>query len=150
MDDTALTDGISVAPALAEDARFGCGLIFDNMNPYYERYGMRWDRSQVEAVWGKTDNHLLRWRGHAVGVLCLQHEPDVLSIRTLQLAAPARGRGLGGAALAFAEGLARTRGLQRLSLAVFLDNPARELYRRVGFRELRHEGVVVWCEKALA
>lgn len=140
---------IEIRPAGEADKTFGCRLIHDNMSPYYARYGMTWHLDQVTSVWAKTDNHVISVHGEPVGVLCLQAEPDTLSIRTILLNAAAQGQGAGSTAIAFAERPAREQRKPRLTLAVSLDNPARALYRRLGFQELRQEGNVMWAEKRL-
>jgi ribosomal protein S18 acetylase RimI-like enzyme len=52
----------------------------------------------------------------------------------LHVAPERRGQGLGARLLAHAEMLARARGVPRLVLSTLIDNPARRLYTRSGYR----------------
>lgn len=69
----------------------------------------------------------------------------VLFVYEVAVDEEARGRGLGRLAMEFAEDEARRRGLSRVALNVFGGNdPARGLYRSLGYRE-----VAVWMAKEL-
>lgn len=71
----------------------------------------------------------------AVGAL-KQLGDDLAEVKSMHTAAPARGRGLGGATLNHLVGLARARGLARVSLetgSMEAFAPARSLYARAGF-----------------
>lgn len=56
-------------------------------------------------------------------------------IRDLQIEADFQNRGIGGECVNFANGLAEKGGLNVLGLRVFEENPACELYERLGFVE---------------
>jgi GNAT superfamily N-acetyltransferase len=50
-----------------------------------------------------------------------------------------RGRGIGGALLERIHAEAESQGLSRIALSVEADNPAKELYRRSGYRDLQQD-----------
>ena len=56
-------------------------------------------------------------------------------ISELDVAASHRNRGIGAALLAIAEDRARAAGATQMSLTTTIDNPARRLYERTGYRE---------------
>jgi ribosomal protein S18 acetylase RimI-like enzyme len=85
--------------------------------------------------------------GAAAGVLWLsEREPETgptLFVYDVRIEESRRGRGLGRAAMQFAEEEARRRGIPRVSLNVFGGNAAaRGLYRSLGYHE-----AAVWMEK---
>lgn len=57
-------------------------------------------------------------------------------ISELDVAASHRNRGIGAALLAVAEERARAAGASQMSLTTTIDNPARRLYERTGYREV--------------
>lgn len=77
---------------------------------------------------------MLEWTG-CVGERARAMLPGAVEVNHLQVRETWRGRGIGSALIAVAEGLARERGLDRMVLAVDADNPAaRSLYLRLGYR----------------
>ena len=87
--------------------------------------------------------HFGWWRGlRAFAGLCLCDEPGGAAAHTatvslLAVAAPVRGRGVGGALLRAVEEEARAAGARALALDVIENNPARRLYERLGFQSVR-------------
>ena len=59
--------------------------------------------------------------------------PDAMVISELHVLSTARGKGIGGRLLAFAEHEAARRGLTRVALHTYVTNPARHLYERNGY-----------------
>lgn len=95
----------------------------------------------------------LRRRFRAMLFLLLFHAADFpaseLYLETMAVHPAARGRGVGGALLGFAEREARRRGRATLSLYCIRDNPrARALYVRHGYR-LVHSEDLWWCSGLL-
>jgi ribosomal protein S18 acetylase RimI-like enzyme len=81
---------------------------------------------------------------HAVGF-----PADELYLETMAVHPRARGRGIGGALLRFADGEARRRGRRSISLYCISANVrAHALYERHGYRDVRREDLW-WCAWAL-
>ena len=81
------------------------------------------------------------------------HARPLLNIHDLAVLAGHRGRGVGQALLAAAEAHARESGCCKLTLEVLEDNaPARRLYARAGFDDVRHgaSGPTRFLGKSLA
>lgn len=75
------------------------------------------------------------WRVPLLALLQHRPKPGELCIEFLAVAPEARGKGVGGVLLTFAEQLARVRGHDRVTLEVVDSNPrAKALYERSGFR----------------
>lgn len=66
------------------------------------------------------------------------HARPLLNIHDLAVLPTHRGRGIGRAMLAAAEDMARSAGCCKLTLEVLEDNPARRLYERFGFGDVRY------------
>ena len=116
-------------------------LARDNMQPYLARRGQEFDETRWRNIAPKASFFLLsdqNWVEHQIiGFLSVRDEPDspnALHIGDVQLEEQHRNRGAGWATLALVGGMARSRGLNELTLNVFRDNPALRLYERFGFR----------------
>ncbi len=134
---------VVLTPITSADRRFEycLALARDNMQPYLARRGQefddtRWRNLAPQASFFLLDN--MNVSAHqTIGFLSVRDEPDspnALHIGDIQLEQQHRNRGAGWATLALVEGMARSRGLNELTLNVFRDNPALRLYERFGFR----------------
>lgn len=75
------------------------------------------------------------WRVPLLALLEHRPKPGELCIEFLAVAPEARGQGVGGVLLTFAQQLAKVRGRERVTLEVIDSNPrAKALYERSGFR----------------
>jgi ribosomal-protein-alanine N-acetyltransferase len=86
--------------------------------------------------------------GEAVGTVSIRHNRDAESMHlfALEVATNLRGRGIGGAIVAWVIEEARRRGCTRVYLEVRTDNPARRLYHRLGFRRVGKAFLNSWWQ----
>lgn len=137
----------SAVQAIADDLRFAHDLARDNMAQFYAAHGKTWDTSIFESSWPRTENFSVLEDGVRIGVLRLTQDAEALYVRDLQVLPTHQNRGAGTFAMQFVGRLAAERGLGRIRLSVFADNPARSLYRRLGFREISDERGLLLFEK---
>ena len=114
-----------------------------NMASYREALGVTWSPQRFTDDWERFENLIIREDGADVGTLRLLEVDGGLEVRDLQVLPARQGLGIGAWALAEAKAFAATRGLEQLKLRVFVDNPARNLYSRSGFRVVKEEGGVM-------
>jgi|GEM_PF-390980 len=136
-------NAIVLTPITSADRRleYCLGLALDNMQPYLARRGQEFDERRWRNLAPQSSFFLLDHMNlsdhQTIGFLSVRDEPDspnALHIGDIQLEQQHRNRGAGWATLALVEGMARSRGLNELTLNVFRDNPALHLYERFGFR----------------
>ena len=134
---------IVLTPITSADRRIeSClSLARDNMQPYLARRGQEFDDTRWRNLAPQASFFLLDAMNLSgqptIGFLSVRDEPDspqALHIGDVQLEAQHRNRGAGWAILSLVERMARSRGLNELTLNVFRDNPALRLYERFGFR----------------
>ena len=116
-------------------------LARDNMQPYMARRGQEFDETRWRNIAPKASFFLLNdlnlAKNQTIGFLSVRDEPDcpnALHIGDVQLEPQHRNRGAGWITLSLVESMARSHGLNELTLNVFRDNPALQLYERFGFR----------------
>ena len=125
---------LSLRPALDADFGFCESLTRANMASYRTARGIPWDPQRHAASWAQFENLVISADGSPVGILRLLQVEGALEIRDLQVLAPLTGQGIGTWAIEQAKRLAMHRGLPELRLRVYIENPARRLYSRLGFR----------------
>ena len=134
---------IVLTPITSADRRleYCLALARDNMQSYLARRGQEFDDTRWRNLAPQASFFLINDVNLAVhqtvGFLSVRDEPEspnALHIGDVQLELQHRNRGAGWAILALVESMARSRGLNELTLNVFRDNPALRLYERFGFR----------------
>jgi GNAT superfamily N-acetyltransferase len=87
--------------------------------------------------------------GELVGTISLREvdsAPRSMHLFALEVAPRLRNQGIGGALVAFVLEQARERLCRRVYLEVRIDNPARRLYHRMGFRRVGGQFVNAWWQ----
>jgi ribosomal protein S18 acetylase RimI-like enzyme len=123
---------------------YASDMIEAGVEPEVARAKAEHDQSTLLGDGPATDGHLfyaIVSAGDRVGYLWLaDRDGDLgrsLFVYAINVDEAARGRGLGRAAMVFAEEEARRRGIPKVSLNVFGENDAaRGLYRSLGYREV--------------
>ncbi len=131
-----MTIGVSLRPAVPEDREFLFELHRASMGRYVEELFGPWD----DAVqWGFFDRwfrpehtFVIRVGGEDVGVLAFEEREDDVYVTRIEVRPDRQGQGIGTAVLQRLLDQAHEAG-KAVSLHVFEINPARELYRRLGF-----------------
>ncbi|GAB3376909.1 hypothetical protein GCM10027431_32190 [Lysobacter rhizosphaerae] len=134
---------LSLRPALEADFGFCESLTRANMASYLAARGIPWDPQRHLASWAQFENLVISADGSPAGILRLLQVEGALEIRDLQVLAPLTGQGIGAWAIEQAKGLAMHRGLPELRLRVYVENPARRLYARLGFRCVANDNGVM-------
>ncbi len=113
------------------------GLNLGNMRAYLAARDIAWDPARFKASWDAYENLAITVDEHAAGLLRLLPEEGgaALGLRDLQLRPSFQRQGHGAWAVREALRLAAARGMARVQLRVYAENPARALYARLGFVE---------------
>jgi len=105
-----------------------------NMKPYHERHGWVWRGDWFLANWRRSERLILEVDHKPIGFLVMAVKGETLYIHEVHVAADYRGRGAGTFLIQTSHRWAREHGLRESSLEVFADNPAVQLYLRMGYR----------------
>ncbi len=111
-----------------------------NMEPYLLKRGQRWNAEAWDKHASTRELFELYVARERVGFVALWIDGDASAIHIgdIQLEASARNRGIGSRAIERVFAIARSRGSREITLNVFRDNPARNLYERLGFEVIDH------------
>jgi ribosomal protein S18 acetylase RimI-like enzyme len=126
---------VGIRPAGTDDREF----FFSTRRAAFRTYVDRisgWDDARQRATADRELNDLpfeiVEERGQAIGYLCVLHEEDHDFIEEIALLPQAQGRGIGTHVLRQVLCAASLRHVP-VRLSVFAENPARNLYARLGF-----------------
>jgi ribosomal protein S18 acetylase RimI-like enzyme len=111
----------------------------DALGPYVEEL-WGWDdsqqRRQADQEFDELPIEIVESDGVAIGYLCVLHNADHDYLDEIAFAPPAQATGLGSTLLRGVMERAARRGVP-VRLSVLVNNPARRLYERLGFRIVR-------------
>jgi len=103
------------------------------MGAYLAARGIHWDPERFLASWAEFENLVILADADLAGLMRLVREQDALGLRDLQVLPEQQGQGIGAWAVRQAQCIAVSRGLSRLHLRVYEENPAKAFYARLGF-----------------
>ena len=125
---------LSLRPAEDHQLAFCESLNRRNMSGYLAARGIAWEPSRFLASWAEFENLIILSDSAVVGLLRLVPEQGGLGLRDLQIVSEHQGQGIGSWAVRQAQAIAAERGIARLQLRVYEENPATALYARLGFK----------------
>ncbi len=139
-----------LTPATDAYRTFARDLTRRAMLPYYREFDLLWIEEAFDEAWGWREQWLVTQEGQVLGFCSLSQDRQALFIRELHLLPEHRGRGVGAWVLETLAQWAGQRGLPLLRLMVFKSNPARQLYRRLGFVEMGEDDCFVRMQRGIA
>lgn len=108
-------------------------LMRKNMMAYHSEHNIPWDQSWVEANYRDKDNYSVKFRYAWIGFLSLEWRESELYIHTFQLVESVQGSIHGYRAFQWILAEAAGRGVSEISCKSFKDNPAVDIYKKIGF-----------------
>ena len=91
---------------------------------------------------------MVQLKEEIVGFFCIRDAGDYLCLHTIQLVSSWRNQGYGMLLLQQIEEIARVKGLWRIRLSVFKENPVQRLYYRLDYQPVEEE-YFIRMEKSL-
>lgn len=125
---------LSLRPALDQDMALCESLSRTNMRAYHAARNLAWEPVRFLASWALFENWMILSGTTVAGLLRLAPESGALGLRDLQILPEFQGQGIGTWAIRQAQAMTASRGIQRLQLRVYEENPAAALYLRLGFK----------------
>lgn len=139
-----MLETIKITPLITYD--FALELTHSNMQFYYKKHKIEWENACYAQNWQKSENLGIYQQQRCVGVIRLEQDAHTCYLADLQLLPEVQGQGIGSYVLGYIRQLAQVRQKQLMSLVVFLDNPAINLYRRHGFEIMQRNDILARME----
>ncbi|WP_414707840.1 GNAT family N-acetyltransferase [Pseudomonas sp. UBA6562] len=148
-DEVQTIPGLHLSPASDLDLPFARDLTRRTMLPYFHQFALLWMDAAFEESWSWREQWLIQAGERTLGFCSLSQDRQALFVRELHLLPEHRQQGAGSWVLEELKRWAQQRRLPLLRLMAFSSNPARRLYRRVGFDEVGQDGCFVLMQCAV-
>jgi GNAT superfamily N-acetyltransferase len=135
---------VTLRPAHDDDIDWIDFLYESVMRPHVERTHA-WDPEIFRATFEADLTMVVVVDGDDLGMLEVEHRPDCVVLRDIQLDPMVQGLGIGGGLVRGVQEQGRARGVP-VRLRVLAGNPARRLYARLGFVPYDEEPHATWME----
>jgi ribosomal protein S18 acetylase RimI-like enzyme len=126
---------ISQRSALVRDLEWLESFYESVMRPYYVELRLEWDRTKFRESFDPKTIKIIQADGVDIGMIKIEEREDCLYLGDLQIDRAYRGRGIGTQLIETAIESAVIAN-KPIRLRVLKSNPARELYLRLGFKEI--------------
>lgn len=140
---------LRISPASIDDVTFANGLAQENMRHYYERYNFEWNNDNFSHEWNALESYVIFEANTQVGFFSLSMHGSNLYIRDIQVTKKHTGQGIGTWVISQITSIAKNRNLQSIRLKIFIDNPAKDLYQRLGFLVVGSEPNLLRMERGV-
>jgi GNAT superfamily N-acetyltransferase len=129
-----------------EDYRFVYGLLKKNMYALFVKH-WGWEPERIRNDFKKENVKIIEYNKRRVAFYDLEFKKDSSHVNHIQVSKSMQGKGLGTFLMDLMEKETRKKGVKRINLKVFKENPARKLYLKRGYRQIKDEGPAVILEK---
>lgn len=111
----------------------------ENMKPYVEKYWGDWDSKFFTDNFKIERTKVIEVRNVAIGFYEIECQNKLGVVHGVQIVPEYRNRGIGTKIMEIIEAEFKVHGIETSRLRVFIDNPARHLYARLGYREISEQ-----------
>ena len=132
-----------------KDYTFVLNLLKKNMYPSFIKHWGEWNSKSFKDHFKKDIIKIVEYKKRRIAFYELKFKKDCGYINSIQITPFMQGKGIGTYLINLMEKETKKQGLKKINLKVFNDNPARRLYRRLGYRVIKKEGTSVILEKRI-
>jgi ribosomal protein S18 acetylase RimI-like enzyme len=132
-----------------EDYWFVYNLLKRNMYPFFKKYWGGWNPKSFREGFNKKNIKIIRYKNKRIAYYDFKLEQNYSYINNIQVSGLMRGKGLGTFLLNLMEKESKKYNLNRIRLKVFKDNPAKNLYLRLGYKKIKNENFSLILEKKI-
>lgn len=144
-----MLDNIKLRGASWEDYSFCYNLARKNMFPYYKKHKLLWDPQMYKKEFDPEFVKIIESNHKMIGFSKLTFKKNYGYLSDLQLSASMQGQGIGTRILKIIEKYVLKKGYLQIKLRVFPDNPALQLYTRLGYQKVELDGKFYLMRKKL-
>jgi len=140
---------IKIRNSLWDDYNYCHHLARRNFQPFYERHKLDWNSKGYRRHFNPTFIKVIECNKRRIGFYELRIKDGSWYLEDLHLSTLFRGKGIGTKIMNLLEKSVKKRGGNAIRLSVFVDNPAINLYKRLGYYIIGSEGAFHFMEKKI-
>ena len=118
------------------------------MGSYYKKYNLVWHKNKFKESLMEGIVKLVVINKHKAGFFHIKFKKKFGYLNTIQLSKEVTGRGIGTKLMKDIHNIVKQR-RKKIQLSVFEDNPIRNLYHRLGYKEIGRDDKKIVMEKRL-
>ena len=140
---------INLRKCRQEDYVFCHNLEKKNMTQYLEKHSLEWDTKKFKKHFNKETVWIAKYKNKRIAFFRLRFEKGLTHLESIQISKPMRKKGIGLKLMQIIEKKSSSKKLNKITLRVFKDNPAKIFYSNLGYKTKKHEGNRVLMEKKI-
>lgn len=113
------------------------------MATYLQQYDITIEDEKFDQNWDNLQNFEISFNRVRVGILRYDIEDGFCNIRDLHLEPQYQSQGIGSTVIRQLISKMQAKGLTAIRLKAFIDNPAIDLYKRLGFERIGQEDYII-------
>ena len=123
-----------------DDYNYCYTLAKRNMQPVYKKHKLEWKPKIYRKNFVPKFVKLLEYNNRRIGFYRLVFKENSWYLSDLQISGLLRGKGIGTKIMMLLETIVKKKGCNTIKLRVFSDNPAINLYKKLGYKVLEKQG----------
>lgn len=149
-DKNMLSQKISIRKCRDSDYRFIYDISKRNMEFYIKKHWGGWNPKKFKEGFNKDNIKVIEYKGKRIAFYDTELKGKCLYLHNLQITFSLRRKGLGRFLTALIEKGAKKKGLNKVKLRVFKDNPAKNFYLKLGYKITGNKKGSLSMERKLA
>lgn len=138
---------LNIRKCTSDDYWFYYNLVKRNMFLYIKKHLGGWNSKVFRKNFNSKNIKIIQYKNRRIGLYDCIPKKGFLFIQNIQLSGNFQKKGIGSLMLRLIEDEAKKRKLNSIRLNVIKDNPARDLYKRFGYKIVAYEKPFTVMEK---
>ena len=130
---------IEIRSSSWEDYNYCYNLAKRNMMPFYKKYKIKWNPKIYRENFNPKFVKILEYNGRRIGFYKLIFRENSWYGSDLQISKNFQGKGIGRRIMMYLEKSVKKKGGSTIKLRVFINNPAINLYKRIGYKVIKKQ-----------
>ncbi len=132
-----------------KDYRFVYNLLKRNMLTLFEKHWGGWKPEVFRNAFNKNNTKIIEYKTKRVAFYDLEFKKNFSYVHNIQVSTLMQGKGLGTFLMDLMEKETKKHKLKKIQLKVFKDNLAKNLYLKLGYKQIKDDNSAVILEKRM-
>lgn len=130
-----------------DDFEFVYDLLKENMYELFVKHWGKWDENVFKENFNKENIKIVEHKGKRVAFFDIEFKKNYSYVNNIQISDKTQNKGLGTFLFNLIERKTKNKNLDKIRLKVFKDNPAKNFYKKLGYKKLKEKDNSLILEK---